>query len=77
MVDVDGSGAKHAIRAHSNALSFIVFNHNNTLLATASTKGTCIRIYRAADGELVKEMRRGVEASDIQWYGLVLASLLS
>ena len=42
-------------------LSALELNSNGTLLATASEKGTIIRIYDLKDGVILQELRRGSE----------------
>lgn len=40
-------------------------NHNGTLLATVSDKGTLIRVYNLSDGNFLAELRRGSKNTDI------------
>lgn len=49
------------ITAHNNPLSAIALNTDGTMLATASERGTLIRIWDTRNGEMVKEFRRGLE----------------
>jgi len=47
------------INAHNNLIAAICFDRNTTLLATASHKGTVIRVF-GLDGKKVYELRRGL-----------------
>jgi len=50
---------KIAINAHDNPLAALAFNFDGEMLATASEKGTIIRVHNVADGSLIHEFRRG------------------
>ena len=71
--DIDGSVEDSGVRiaAHENAISYLAFNVDGTLLATSSIKGTCLRVFNTASGALVRELRRGIEPSDIKRYRCV------
>lgn len=49
------------IKAHESTLSAIDFSPNGNLLATASEKGTVIRVFCVKNGQKVHEFRRGVK----------------
>lgn len=49
------------IPAHDNPLAAIAFNFLGTKLATASEKGTVIRVFSIPDGQKLFEFRRGVK----------------
>lgn len=49
------------IPAHDNPLAAISFNAQGTKLATASEKGTVIRVFSIPDGQKLFEFRRGVK----------------
>ncbi|CAF5007968.1 unnamed protein product, partial [Rotaria magnacalcarata] len=48
------------ISAHESPLAAIAFDISGTKLATASNKGTVIRVHSAVDGSRLFEFRRGV-----------------
>ncbi|CAE1273567.1 WIPI1_2 [Acanthosepion pharaonis] len=49
------------IPAHDNPLAALAFNPQGTKLATASEKGTVIRVFSIPDGQKLFEFRRGVK----------------
>ena len=53
------------ITAHESKIACLCVNRNGTLLATASDKGTLIRIYDVKDGKLLIQLRRGSKNADI------------
>jgi len=53
------------INAHKGVINALSMNNDGTLLATASEKGTLIRIYRTKDGIQIQELRRGSQQSEI------------
>uniref|UniRef100_A0A183AI89 WD repeat domain phosphoinositide-interacting protein 3 n=1 Tax=Echinostoma caproni TaxID=27848 RepID=A0A183AI89_9TREM len=53
------------IVAHENALAAIVLNNSGTLVATASQKGTLIRVFATKECELMYKFRRGINPATI------------
>lgn len=53
------------INAHESEIANLTLNNEGTILATASDKGTLIRIFKADDGEFLHEVRRGSKNSEI------------
>lgn len=49
------------VNAHSSTLSILELNYDGSLMATASEKGTLIRIFSTKDGNMLQELRRGSE----------------
>ena len=54
------------ISAHNTALACMALSMDGKRLATASDKGTLIRVWNTADGQLLQELRRGSEPATIQ-----------
>mmetsp|Transcript_11743 Transcript_11743/g.13293 ORF Transcript_11743/g.13293 Transcript_11743/m.13293 type:complete len:247 (-) Transcript_11743:234-974(-) len=54
------------IECHQGDIRAIALNPEGTLVATASTKGTLIRIFSTSQAAPVRELRRGSEKADIQ-----------
>ena len=53
------------LNAHDNKIACLTINHEGTLLATASEKGTLIRIFKTANGEMTQELRRGTKIANV------------
>ncbi|KAE8665465.1 Autophagy-related protein 18a [Hibiscus syriacus] len=60
------------IMAHDSRIACFALSQDGQLLATASTKGTLVRIYNTADGSLLQEVRRGADRAEI--YSLAFSS---
>lgn len=61
------------IKAHDSELAQIALNNDGSRVASASDKGTLIRIWDCLSGEPLRELRRGMDRADI--YCLVFNSL--
>lgn len=59
------------ISAHDSNISCFTLTMDGLLLATASTKGTLIRIFNTMDGTRLQEVRRGADKADI--YSIALS----
>lgn len=59
------------INAHDSRIACLTMTMDGLLVATASTKGTLVRIFNAMDGTRLQEVRRGVDRADI--YGIALS----
>ncbi|XP_024967879.1 autophagy-related protein 18a-like isoform X1 [Cynara cardunculus var. scolymus] len=57
------------IMAHDSRIVCLALTHDGRLLATASSKGTLIRIFNTLDGSLLQEVRRGADRADIYSLG--------
>lgn len=55
------SRSPQILLAHKTALACLVLNSDSSLLATASKRGTLIRIYSTSDLSPLVELRRGME----------------
>lgn len=59
--DVANLKAVTTIPAHNNAIAAMKFNADASLLATASDKGTIIRVFAVPSGQKMFEFRRGMK----------------
>ena len=57
--------ASVTVQAHKNDLSCLGISPDGTLVATASSKGTLIRVFDTATGTLQREFRRGTHPAPI------------
>lgn len=54
------------IAAHKSPLSHLAFNADGTMLATASDKGTVVRVFSVPAGKRLYQFRRGSTAANVQ-----------
>eukprot|EP00727_Mastigamoeba_balamuthi_P003169 m51a1_g1285 hypothetical protein (343) ;mRNA; r:148001-149884 len=65
-VDVANSTTSNvAFAAHQTALRTMAITVDGSYVVTASAKGTLVRVFESATGQLVKEFRRGTKQADI------------
>lgn len=57
--------AVNSFQTHQGTLAALALNPAGTLLATASEKGTIIRIYSTSNQQQLQEMRRGSDKAEI------------
>ncbi|CCD24561.1 phosphatidylinositol-3,5-bisphosphate binding protein HSV2 NDAI_0D02470 [Naumovozyma dairenensis CBS 421] len=63
--DVDEDFPTLIIKAHKSDIRLIKLNHQGTMIASCSEKGTIIRIFSTHNGSLIKEFRRGIDSVEI------------
>ena len=63
------------INAHQSEITALGMNEDGSLVASASEKGTIIRIFQTKDGQLIQELRRGTEAAEIYSLAFDMKSL--
>jgi WD40 repeat protein len=54
------------VKAHESSISNLSISQDGRLCATASDKGTLIRVFSTADGKLMQELRRGTDKAGIK-----------
>ncbi|KAM0838089.1 hypothetical protein ACQ4PT_061202 [Festuca glaucescens] len=75
-IRVEHYGARKTkfINAHSSRVACFALSQDGRLIATASTKGTLVRIFNATEGNLLQEVRRGADRAEI--YSLAFSNNL-
>jgi len=53
------------IKAHESNVTAVAISQDGKICATASDKGTLLRVFSIADGKLLTELRRGADKADI------------
>jgi len=59
------TSSEKTIMAHNGSLACLATTLDGRLVATASDKGTLIRVWNTEDGAMIKELRRGAENARI------------
>ncbi|KAL6613861.1 hypothetical protein ACP70R_036131 [Stipagrostis hirtigluma subsp. patula] len=75
-IRVEHYGARRTkfINAHTSRVACFALSQDGRLIATASTKGTLVRIFSATEGNLLQEVRRGADRAEI--YSLAFSNNL-
>ena len=55
------------IKAHDSNIAYLSLSYDGRVLATASEKGTLIRIFNIENRTLLQEVRRGTEGAEIKY----------
>ncbi|KAF8680672.1 hypothetical protein HU200_045707 [Digitaria exilis] len=63
----DGESAPLSFAAHSSRLECVAMSWDGRLVATASFKGTIVRVFHAADGKLLHEVRSSSSVAESRW----------
>ena len=63
--DAASMQAVNIVQAHKSPLSCIAFSYDGTMMATASDKGTVIRVFAVPSGTKLFQFRRGTYAAKI------------
>ncbi|KAK9919867.1 hypothetical protein M0R45_028441 [Rubus argutus] len=73
-IRVENYGSKRTkfIMAHDSTLACFALTQDGRFLATASSKGTLVRVFTTSDGTLLQEVRRGADRAEI--YSLAFSS---
>ncbi|KAJ1943720.1 autophagy protein, partial [Linderina macrospora] len=63
--DANSCEAINIIQAHKSPISFLAMNRDGTMLATASDKGTVIRVFSLPGAQKIAQFRRGAYPAKI------------
>lgn len=61
--ELESCAERYCINAHRAAIDALSFNAEATRLATASIKGTVVRVFDASNGTKLHELRRGLRSA--------------
>ncbi|XP_021742546.1 autophagy-related protein 18a-like [Chenopodium quinoa] len=61
-----GSKRTKFVMAHDSRIASMALTQDGRLVATASSKGTLVRVFNTLDGSLLQEVRRGTDRAEIQ-----------
>jgi len=67
-LEATSSSAPAILNAHQGEISCLAINTLGTLIASASSKGTLIRIWDTSHKVKVAELRRGSDTATLYWY---------
>lgn len=59
------SNREKIVEAHSHDIECLEMDYSGTMIASASKKGTIIRVFRVKDGSVLQELRRGIDNARI------------
>lgn len=62
------SSAPVILNAHQGEITCLALNKQGTLVASASSKGTLIRIWDTIRKTRIVELRRGSDPATLYWY---------
>lgn len=67
-METSSSCAPVVLNAHQGEITCLALNRQGTLLASASSKGTLIRIWDTVRKTKIAELRRGSDPATLYWY---------
>lgn len=70
-LEATSSSAPAILNAHQGEITCLAINPLGTLIASASSKGTLIRIWDTSHKVKVAELRRGSDTATLYWYNSI------
>lgn len=67
------SSAPFTINAHQSEIACMALNQPGSVVASASRKGTLIRLFDTTTRDKLVELRRGTDPATLYWYTDVIA----